>query len=427
MRFNIYTSIIQLKNYSIFFESFSGRFIVANKVEIDKDKEGVESLYKNNCSLYAQLLQHEFIVDDDFCEVDRLRNRIYSLDNRDDVFILNLNPTMDCNFHCWYCYESHNENSEMSCEVQSSVIQFVENLISDNNKLKKLCVGFFGGEPLLKADSIVKSLIDRISHICELNNVELNIGFTTNGYLLNDEFINYILNFKSYFQITLDGGRANHNKTRFSKYGENSYDKILGNVVKLISKRIFVMLRINFTRQNISSINEIFDDLLFLSQDERNFLTIDFQRVWQERDSKDDDVDDLAQQLRQSFIKNGFKVSSNYISNVNDTCYGNCRHHVLINYNGEVFGCTARDFVTNNRIGFIDSNGVIHYDYNKRESRLKSRFSKKICWTCRIAPYCGGGCAQRAYESGNTNECIYGYSDTDIDNLILKLFEQTYC
>ena len=62
-----------------------------------------------------------------------------------------------------------------------------------------------------------------------------------------------------------------------------------------------------------------------------------------------------------------------------------------------------------------------------RESRLKSRFSKKICWTCRIAPYCGGGCAQRAYESGNTNECIYGYSDTDIDNLILKLFEQTYC
>ena len=314
MRFNIYTSIIQLKNYSIFFESFSGRFIVANKVEIDKDKEGVESLYKNNCSLYAQLLQHEFIVDDDFCEVDRLRDRIYSLDNRDDVFILNLNPTMDCNFHCWYCYESHNENSEMSCEVQSSVIQFVENLISDNNKLKKLCVGFFGGEPLLKADSIVKSLIDRISHICELNNVELNIGFTTNGYLLNDEFINYILNFKSYFQITLDGGRANHNKTRFSKYGENSYDKILGNVIKLISKRIFVMLRINFTRQNISSINEIFDDLLFLSQDERNFLTIDFQRVWQERDSKDDDVDDLAQQLRQSFIKNGFKVSSNYIS-----------------------------------------------------------------------------------------------------------------
>lgn len=98
----------------------------------------------------------------------------------------------------------------------------------------------------------------------------------------------------------------------------------------------------------------------------------------------------------------------------------------MINYDGNVFFCTARDFKTENRAGEIRCDGTISWNEAVRERYFTSKFSKEVCHTCKIAPLCGGGCRQRAIETGSENVCIYGYSQDDINQIILNRFTLRY-
>ena len=94
-----------------------------------------------------------------------------------------------------------------------------------------------------------------------------------------------------------------------------------------------------------------------------------FQRVWQDRnDNVEDETEEKITQIRNLFRDAGFAVNTNYLLHgVSNSCYGDKLNHLLINYNGDVYGCTARDFNKENRIGFLDSCGEVHYDYKKLE------------------------------------------------------------
>ena len=61
----------------------------------------------------------------------------------------------------------------------------------------------------------------------------------------------------------------------------------------------------------------------------------------------------------------------------------------------------------------------------EKNDRKRSLLKKPICRKCRIAPLCGGGCAQLRIES-TSDQCTYGYTDEDIDDLILSRFENLY-
>ena len=41
-------------------------------------------------------------------------------------------PTLDCNFHCWYCYENHH-HSEMTPKNVEKVILFCKDVIKNGN------------------------------------------------------------------------------------------------------------------------------------------------------------------------------------------------------------------------------------------------------------------------------------------------------
>lgn len=120
------------------------------------------------------------------------------------------------------------------------------------------------------------------------------------------------------------------------------------------------------------------------------------------------------------------KFSLSIDINVMQSCYGDKTNHVLINYQGDLFGCTARDFTNENRIGYLDDQGTPHYDKEKIHIRRVAKLGKAICKNCRIAPICGGGCRQKASEAFDYESCTMGYSEEDIDNKILDIFEYEF-
>lgn len=230
------------------------------------------------------------------------------------------------------------------------------------------------------------------------------------------------------FQITLDGGRENHNKTRFGKGGTPSFDDILTNVRKLAEAELPIGLRINYTAENIESTNEIIDIISGWSEEIKRFIGVDYQRVWQDGDNKNNDPTYAkTRQFRKRLNEAGFRTGNNRILNgVCDSCYGDKRNQLLVNYNGDVFCCTARDFKPEHRMGRLADDGNVVWEGDRFEKRMASKFSKPVCHECRIAPLCGGGCRTQATEHPEPYKCIYGYTADEMDEFIIERFEELH-
>ena len=425
MKYSIYNSILPLtKISSMIYNAASDKFIVFKKEFEPLLKQNPEDIQNKASEFYAKLKDGGFVVDDNTDEVADMIALGLKLCDNESSYSLIINPTTNCNFRCWYCYENHSPHAKMDADTVDKVKKMISRIANDE-KINHIEFSFFGGEPLLYYRDTVEPIIDAIRNEHEKNHkFTYNIHFTSNGYLINDYIIQHLIKerVQTTFQITLDGGRDQHNKVRYSTSGKGSYDRIVNNIKKLLSEKINVSLRINYTMDNIASVESILDDLKDISEEDAAFLNVDFQKVWQDTAIKYDD-DTLGRTL-DAFRKRFKQVSSHY--NHTDAfrypCYADMRNESVINYNGDVYKCTARDFTPENRLGELSHDGTITWDNpDFVENRVCQKFSKEVCNRCRIFPICGGGCAQNALENKDSR-CMRYNSELEIDKVILMRF-----
>lgn len=366
------------------------------------------------------------LVDSDCDEIRALSDLISKIDEDSSFFQIIINPTLDCNFNCWYCYENHIKDSYMTSDMVNAIETYIKKLFLSN--IEWFGLSFFGGEPFIEFERIIKPLIIFTDGICCDKCVDLHLQFTTNGYLLDENIIEFLSKYDSSFQITLDGGKNEHDKTRFTSKGGESFYSILNNVKMLSLFGNKVTLRINFTKKTLDSTCEIINIIKEWPSECKNNIVIDYQQVWQDKaDGVYEEIRNKLTYFRSCLNRIGYRTANNRIFNyVTDSCYADKKNEVLINYNGDIFACTARDFKKENRLGFLSLNGEIIWDKDKLEHRRSCKFSKKICHECSIAPICGGGCRTRCIETSDVNSCNLGYTREDIENLILERFEDRF-
>lgn len=425
MKYSIYNNGIVLSPlYGLLYNAYTNMYVLLriNQYHIYFTHSS-EQLKERFPQMYKQLLNAGCIIDDDIDEVELLHQRIEQVDSQKDNYILTVNPTMNCNFKCWYCYENHLQHSKMSLDTLGRTKKFITKTLSEHS-WQKFHLGFFGGEPLLYYKDVVRPLIQHLIQKCTVYNTPYSIGFTSNGYLLSDEIIREMNTFKvSSLQITLDGGKNLHNKVRYPFIGGDSYTRIVTNIKKLLQTEISVILRINYTADNLSTITTIIDDFRILSNSEKKYLRVDFHRVWQDSENKDSVVDlKELENYMQSFEDNGIIVSPPIMDQVWNSCYADKEQQALINYNGDIYKCTARDFTKEKRLGILNEDGTITWDEEKMKRREGVRLSKEVCQHCRIAPICGGTCTQRGLDSGSSNQCIRGLNEAGKDKIVLNQF-----
>ena len=217
------------------------------------EKEGIERLKTVHPTFYSYLITHRFLVADALDEVEAVKKISRAIDESPENFHLTVNPTMNCNFKCWYCCESHIKDSRFQVDIIDKINQFISKTLSEE-KLKHFSLAFFGGEPLLCFRKNVVPIIEHLLPECRKHEKTYHLIFTTNGYLINPEFIDYFLsrNIRCHFQITLDGYRATHDKVRYVSQTKGSYFKILENIKQLIENKFYVRFRINYTDENLS-------------------------------------------------------------------------------------------------------------------------------------------------------------------------------
>ncbi|MCK4431437.1 MAG: radical SAM protein [Candidatus Aminicenantes bacterium] len=160
-----------------------------------------------------------------------------------------LEITQQCNMRCSYCsysgkfpYKRTHNNTWMSFNIAKKAIDF---FLTHSKETERKFISFYGGEPLLNFSLIKKC----INYINEKSDEKIYCGITTNGTLLNEKILKFLLQMnKVHITISLDGPKKIHDRYRKFPSGEGTYDLIINNIKKI--KQIC---------QNISSLGLMFN------------------------------------------------------------------------------------------------------------------------------------------------------------------------
>lgn len=382
----------------------------------NEGKAAPEKIKAQHAELYDHLLQKGIFVCDDADETEAYIRKREEYERSSGEYTITINPTLACNMSCWYCYESHKNMPAMSADVKQSVLLLIDKLLADN-KLKKLNLSFFGGEPLLYFDKVVVDIINHAKMQCKAFDAKLSIHFTTNAYLLTDNVLKQLEGLDVSFQITIDGGKQVHDSVRKTKGGEPTYARIVEHIHQTLSHGFPVGVRFNYTAKSIPSFVDVVKDFLHLLQEQKQLVNFTFQRVWQDNEGDASQVEQQVEHIERAFEQAGLFVN-NAKSYIVPYCYADGVNTAVVNYNGDLFKCTARDFAPKSKEGTLAADGTLRWNERLRK-RMSIRHGSDTCLQCRIYPICHGGCSQMKLEAPDgISSCPKGYDDDKIQEIM---------
>ena len=425
MKSSRFNSFLPHKGKIIGYNSFSDRFLLMEPFLHDllqaaireNDLPGLSEIHPQ---MVTGLEEHGFLVPVEKDELEAAKEKSREVDHDDKSFHLIVNPTMNCNFKCWYCYESHIKGSKMNARTIEKLKHFVVGVMDDNPQLEHFLLSWFGGEPLLHFKQVIVELSEFVYRECAERGIELVSAYITNGFLIKKEMVPAFHKYNTQtFQITLDGHREQHNQVRFVSKSRGSYDEIISNIKLLARNDLRVSIRVNYTPDNLPDVDKIFDDLADLEAEARAQCTVSLHKVWQSEEAAESDLHSKFDILKAKGIP--ISTEFNRPGTLFSSCYADKRMQATVNFNGDAFKCTARDFTKANREGVLDESGKIEWN-EIYEKRMQAKFRNKPCLSCRILPLCNGGCSQVMLDNWDKDYCVYDGDESKKDEVIMNRF-----
>lgn len=338
----------------------------------------------------------------------------------DHVKALCLLVTNDCNLRCRYCFASGGrvERSGMSAEVARRALDF---LFESLGKRSRCEVDFFGGEPLLVFDVVKDAILYGEEKAAERGKT-VKFTLTTNGVLLNDDIVRFLLDHDVSLILSMDGRPETHDSMRVFPGGRGTYHLVLAKYRKYVlgegdpgspvtgSIRDY-WVRGTFTRRSLD-----------FASDVEHLVKLGFTRISMEPVVSDETEpyairkEDLAA-LRKEYEK----LFSYYVSSCREgkgfsfyhfivpadggpcvykrlTGCGAGVEYFAVTPSGELYPCHR--FASKPRFKM----GDVFSGISPEGTSLRKRFSethvytKDSCASCWARFYCGGGCHASAWE-----------------------------
>ncbi len=202
------------------------------------------------------MVQSRFLIDDDFHEIGFIRERTRRERFHSRALGLVIAPTMGCNFSCHYCFE---DKAEVFLDAASQA-RILELVAERTGSFDALEVQWFGGEPLRGLD-VVESLSSGFCALAAEHGFSYSALLISNGYLLTADVAGRLcaLGVRS-LQVTLDGDRALHDRTRREPGGHGSFDRILANL-RAVPDEVEVGVRVHLAPFNHTDVLRLLDTL----------------------------------------------------------------------------------------------------------------------------------------------------------------------
>ena len=127
--------------------------------------------------------------------------------------------TTRCNIACNYCQTRTEDPADMNIATAAKIIDYCFGMRNQNINLE-----FQGGEPLLNWD-VLKFLVENIQNFNTINK-NIKISLVTNGVLLNDEKVNFLVDNGVNICVSVDGPEKVHNSNRVFSDGKGTYETL---------------------------------------------------------------------------------------------------------------------------------------------------------------------------------------------------------
>ncbi|MEA1936590.1 MAG: radical SAM protein [Patescibacteria group bacterium] len=405
-RFNAWT---YTENHKlILYNSMTGALAVFEKPQ---SNEVLIALEENQVSfipakLISILIEDGYIVKNGIDELKKINDLVNERQNLTDEYFFSILLNLDCNFKCFYCFESHTGEY-----LDNTVSQRIISMIDKASKsAKKISVDWYGGEPLLSIDRL-RFLNSKFMEICSANGIQYCTSITTNGYLLTPSVIEYLKTVPlSHLQITLDGPAETHNISRPLKNGNPTFDIILKNIKTAVDQGIEVMVRVNITKINIDLIPKLYQAIE--DQGLKNKVQIMLRPVvsssanpCMEYCLSENVLAGKVADIYKQMAKKGWVIFPD-VDNMQ--CMGFCHaefpSRFIINTQGNLYKC-GELFTPEEAVGKINDKGELVLDQKKsRQFVDKNPLDFPECKNCNILPICMGGCSMKRFWGG-TNCC----------------------
>ncbi len=172
--------------------------------------------------------------------------------------------TQNCNLRCTYCpyvsgdYQRRHSNRTATLETIRKGVDFLLPRAQGGNNIT---FGFYGGEPLLEMP-LLKNAVKYVEEVGEGR--EISFHLTTNGTLLSDEVVEYLIEKDVSVLLSLDGTKENHDINRVFPNGKGSFDIIMARLERIKDRYpdFFSRIMINSvigTNVDLSCTNEFFN------------------------------------------------------------------------------------------------------------------------------------------------------------------------
>ncbi|MBO7424122.1 MAG: radical SAM protein [Clostridiales bacterium] len=323
-----------------------------------------------------------------------------------------------CNFRCTYCYLKDKLDYEMTAETAKRSIDFaVKKYELDKDPKKEIGVNFIGGETLCSFPMIKKT----ISYINETYpDIKFVYSMTTNGSLINEDIVSFLIENDFYVKISLDGRREDNDLNRVWVSGKGTFDDVIKRFKYLNRYQIELNrgIQVNSVVTKNNYMNYA-DNLKFLV-DEGGLRSIDLSinkgDVW-----SDEDLNSLAEVMEKALdyymernMNNVFfswdfieKAYKNHLRKGDKRLFkcGGGVSSFYIAWNGDIFmcpSCMEKEFV----IGKVedDLGGLWYSEIIKNKGLTK--IDNQKCMACKYSDVCPTkGCFINSYtENGSIHQ-----------------------
>ena len=433
MKLSKYIVTKKIEDGYVLFSTISKKIIQVNKnfynELLDINPNNLREIKTNELTY---LLNSYFLIDDNVDEKNIIE---YLLDKdrlNQEIFSSYIAFSTLCNFACVYCYEEGQtkRNFIMDKKILLDTIEWYKKILLENN-YKKCKITLFGGEPLVHKD-LVKIFVGEMHDYCEKNSIELKLAIITNGYLLEQNIVDF-LNACGLeeIQITIDGVGKVHDERRPLRNGGPTFDRIINNIKQLKKFNGRFLFRFSFDKNNILHVKELLKFLknLKIDNDYQVYLAPIHQTTSQNEQScsfcsknTSENLDELLilyKELYKYMHQIGLSIPK-YISN--GPCMTISKDTVLIDPHGNLFKCVEMIGIDNLSVGNISDSC-----YNQKLSSFIGHPSFKKCIdnSCKYVCLCGSGCLMKSYLKDKTLDnldCQYKI----FDELIPLLLELNY-
>jgi len=308
--------------------------------------------------------------------------------------------TNKCNMQCKYCYQgAEKKTTDLSFDIAKNVLDNV------SQKEKNISMGFFGGEPLLRKD-LFYEINNYCKEISKKSKTKFGITITTNGTLIDEEFVKFCKKNDIKVGISIDGEKESHDINRLMANGKSTYDSTLRGLDLCVKEKLSVMA---LPVVCLNNVDKMASNLEFFINHGVKEVTFNFNYF----DNWDDDsllkLKKQYEKISDIYIrelKKGNRIAvypidtkMTFLLVKNRQCVDRCNlNRTCVDSDGSFYPCIQ--FVGKEKYKIGDyKTGV---NNNKRYELIKTRnTSKVVCDNCALKRYCASGCGCIRFSTTN--------------------------